>query len=155
MTPTLIHPTSRVFVSKPWGWEDWLYNDEELDLGMKKLFIKAAHGCSMHRHPIKEEVIICESGMLMFEYQAETPASPAEYMMGLEAFALTPGLAVHVPPGTWHRLAAIEDTYLYEAGTFHRDEDSERMAGWEEMAKHQPTPADIAVMEANALQHAG
>jgi len=132
MTVTLIHPQGRTFVSKPWGWEDWLYNDEELDLGMKRLFIKAGRACSMHRHPIKEEVIMCDSGALVVEFLTKTPNSQMEFMTALRSHVLGPGMGVHVAPGAWHRLVAMEDTYLYEAGTFHRDSDSERLERYAE-----------------------
>jgi quercetin dioxygenase-like cupin family protein len=135
MTVSLIHPHSRHFVSKPWGWEDWLYNDEELDLGMKILFVKGGRACSMHRHSIKEEVIYCESGQLVVEYLTKTPHSEMEFITALRSHVLLPGLGVHIAPDTWHRLAAIEDAYLYEAGTFHRDTDSERLPGYEKMTQ--------------------
>ncbi len=58
---------------------------------------------------MKEETVSVQSGRLLFE------VGPSED--ALERFELLPGEAVHLLPGTRHRMTALEDTVVLEAST--------------------------------------
>lgn len=131
----LIEPARQHFVSKPWGWENWIFNDAVRNYCQKVLFVKAGKGTSIHRHPIKDEVLTVESGTLCVDVlptnilkdSITTVWSPDIFVQKL---FLQPGMAIHIEPGTWHRLTANYDTYVYETSTFHSDADVERCTSW-------------------------
>ena len=56
----------RIFVSKGWGYEDWIVNKEEY-CG-KLLFIKKGKKCSWHYHKNKDETFYIQSGKLEVTY---------------------------------------------------------------------------------------
>lgn len=111
----MVRPTEMNFVSKSWGWELWICNNEKY-CG-KKLFIKQGHNLSYHHHKIKDEVLFVESGRMWFTHDA------LGQPMAIEMPA---GYAFHVTPGVKHQMQAIEDTVLFEFSTQHFDEDSIR-----------------------------
>jgi hypothetical protein len=112
----LINPKDMVFVSKPWGWELWICNNEKY-CG-KKIFIKQGHHLSYHRHGLKDEVLFVETGKMRFIHNADGEPKSIE---------MTTGFAYHVTPGIIHQMQAIEDTVLFEFSTQHFDEDSYRI----------------------------
>ncbi|MFJ9693917.1 cupin domain-containing protein [Kitasatospora sp. NPDC101183] len=57
------------------------------------------HADHWEMHPQAEEAVCCLSGAVRFYLRAEDPASSGEEMV-----RLTPGTAVVVPRGRWHRL---------------------------------------------------
>jgi D-lyxose ketol-isomerase len=132
----VIGPGQRHFVSKPWGWEDWILNDEAANLCQKILFVKGGRGGSIHRHIKKDEVITCESGQLIVEVISEAlanssvPPSQTGMLVGTNRILIPPGVAIRIRPGVWHRLSAGYDTYVYEASTWHDDNDVERADDW-------------------------
>jgi mannose-6-phosphate isomerase-like protein (cupin superfamily) len=95
-------------VEKPWGHEEHFALVDGLYCG-KALHITAGQSLSLQYHERKEETISVQSGRLRFEVGAHEDA--------LEAFDLLPGEAVHIRPGTRHRMTAIEDTVVLEAST--------------------------------------
>lgn len=111
----VIKPCDMNFVSKTWGWELWITNNEKY-CG-KKLFIKQGHHLSYHSHRIKDEVLFVESGKIWFTHNLN--GEP-------ESIEMSVGYAFHVKPGVIHQMRAIEDTVLYEFSTQHFDEDSYR-----------------------------
>jgi len=139
MSVEIIPPDRRVYVPKPWGWEDWILNDETANFCQKVLFIKGGHGGSIHMHPIKDEVMTCESGCLIVEYLdrnlSEMVQSGLSTHLAVQTAQIHPGMAIRFRPGQWHRLFARFDTYIYEASTFHRDDDVRRVEGWGEISK--------------------
>jgi mannose-6-phosphate isomerase-like protein (cupin superfamily) len=112
----LIVPSEMKFVSKSWGWELWICNNQKY-CG-KKLFIKQGHHLSYHRHNVKDEVLFVESGRMWFTHSLEGEPQSIE---------MAAGYAFHVTPGIIHQMQAIEDTVLYEFSTQHFDEDSYRI----------------------------
>jgi mannose-6-phosphate isomerase len=58
----------------------------------------------------REETVAVQSGRLLFEV-GDDPEGP------LESFELLPREAVHLVPGTRHRMTALEDTVILEAST--------------------------------------
>jgi quercetin dioxygenase-like cupin family protein len=111
----LIKPIDMKYVPKRWGWELWICNNEKY-CG-KKLFIKQGHHLSYHKHEVKDEVLFCESGRIIFTHNLNEE---------VESIEMTPGYAFHVPPGVTHQMQALEDTMLIEFSTQHLDEDSYR-----------------------------
>ena len=112
----LISPKDMKFVSKRWGHEIWITNNEQY-CG-KILFIRHGHHLSYHFHPVKDEVLYVLSGkidMTMEDDKAEA-----------WTFTMPQGYACRVFPGTPHQMYALEDTTLLEFSTQHFDEDSIR-----------------------------
>lgn len=56
----------RKFVSKKWGYEDWIVNNDKY-CG-KVLFFKKGLSCSLHYHKLKEETFYIQSGSLLVQY---------------------------------------------------------------------------------------
>jgi mannose-6-phosphate isomerase len=75
----------------------------------KALHVNAGHALSLQYHEQKEETVAVQSGRLLFE--VGDPDAP------LESFELLPGEAVHLRPGTRHRMTALEDSVILEAST--------------------------------------
>jgi mannose-6-phosphate isomerase-like protein (cupin superfamily) len=95
-------------VEKPWGWElIWALTDRYCG---KLLFVRAGHALSLQFHTEKDESWYVERGRAELEL-----AGPGEGITDSEVVA--PGAAFRFPPGTVHRLTAIEDTLVLEVST--------------------------------------
>ena len=93
-------------VDKPWGYElHWAITDRYVG---KVLHIHAGHALSLQYHRRKEETILLWSGRLLFEIQE------GERLVTRE---MRPGDRIHVPPGTTHRMTAVEDCDIFEVST--------------------------------------
>lgn len=117
----VIQPHQMKYVSKPWGWEQWICNNEKY-CG-KKLFIKQGHWLSFHHHNIKDEVLYVDSGAIWFTHD-EIGNDVGQHVIGWVKLDI--GYAFHVTPGVKHQMHAIQDTMLLEFSTQHFDEDSIR-----------------------------
>jgi D-beta-D-heptose 7-phosphate kinase/D-beta-D-heptose 1-phosphate adenosyltransferase len=104
-----------MLIPKGWGWEEIIVNSEYCG---KKMFVKEQHRCSIHKHEVKDEVIMVWNGLVYFE----TGDSP-DHLIG---HWMKDNERVHLMPGTWHRFTGIQDTMLIEFSTHHEDEDSIR-----------------------------
>ena len=95
-------------VDKPWGFETHFAVASGKYCG-KTLHIREGEALSLQYHERKEETIAVQSGRLWLEIG----------MLGepLDSFELVPGEAVHIRPGTCHRMTAIVDTVVLEAST--------------------------------------
>lgn len=111
----VITPHEMPFVSKRWGYEVWIVNNERY-CG-KKLFIRAGQYLSYHHHDVKDEVLYVDSGNMEMIY--ETHGGPVGIKM-------SPGFAFRVKPGIRHQMVAITDVVLFEFSTQHFDSDSIR-----------------------------
>ncbi len=100
-------------IEKPWGHEEWFALVPGLYCG-KALHIRAGHSLSLQYHEVKEETVSVQNGRLLFEIGPTEDA--------LEAFELLPGEAIHLTPGTRHRMTAVEDTVVLEASTTQLDD---------------------------------
>ncbi len=97
-------PVARV--SKPWGYEiHWAVSERYVG---KILHINAGHALSLQYHKLKDETVYVHAGTLLYEIEIDGVLTRRE--MG-------PGDAIHVPPGTVHRMTAIEDCDVLEAST--------------------------------------
>ena len=100
-------------VEKPWGWElIWAESDDYVG---KVLFVKAGESLSLQFHKVKDESWYVESGRAKLELGA-----PGETILREEI--ITGGAAFRFPPGTVHRVTALEDTRIVEVSTPHLDD---------------------------------
>ncbi len=113
-----LYPEKRHFVSKRWGWEDWIYNGKYCG---KILFIKNGHKTSFHYHKEKDEVLYVQSGMIELFYNDKDDEVKAGRLL------MNAGDAFRIKPELRHRIVAITDAYLFETSTHHEDSDSYRV----------------------------
>jgi mannose-6-phosphate isomerase len=100
-------------VEKPWGWElIWAHADHYVG---KILFVRAGHSLSLQFHRKKDEAWYVQSGRAEAEVGAVGEAVLNHEVIG-------PGVALHFPPGTVHRITALEDTTILEVSTPHLDD---------------------------------
>jgi mannose-6-phosphate isomerase len=93
-------------VDKPWGYElHWAKTSRYVG---KIIHVNAGHALSLQYHNEKDETIYLSSGRLLFEIQEGD---------GLRKREMLPGEAVHITPGTVHRMTAIEDSDIFEVST--------------------------------------
>jgi mannose-6-phosphate isomerase len=99
-------------IEKPWGYElVWATTDRYC---AKLLFVKAGESLSLQFHRRKDETIYVHSGRMQFEMG--DPGKP------VDTEVVGPGRSFHLPPGTVHRLHALDDTVLLEASTPETDD---------------------------------
>ena len=95
-------------IEKPWGWElIWAHGDGYVG---KILFIRAGHALSLQFHREKDESWYVQSGRAELHLGDVGQAVLTQEVVG-------PGACFHYPPGTVHRVAAIEDTIILEVST--------------------------------------
>ena len=100
-------------VDKPWGHElIWALTDVYCG---KVLFVKAGHSLSLQFHREKDESWLVQSGRARLELGEVGQKVLQEEVIGA-------GAAFHYPPGTVHRVTAIEDTTILEVSTPHLDD---------------------------------
>src|SRR3989344_3241451 len=106
------HIESAKKVSKTWGHETWLENNEKYCC--KVLFVKKRFQSSLHYHKKKDETFVITSGHIRLE-------------LGSDVMYLRPGAFIRIPPGTRHRFTGMEDSVIMEASTHHDEADSYRL----------------------------
>lgn len=94
-------------VEKPWGYE-LIFAKTDSYVG-KLLHIKKGHKLSLQYHKEKEETIYLQSGVMDFVFE--------EIKGNLIHIELKAGDAHHIPPGTQHRMIAVEDCDVFEVST--------------------------------------
>jgi mannose-6-phosphate isomerase len=94
-------------VDKPWGHE-LIWASTATYCG-KILFIRSGEELSLQFHKEKDETIYVYSGRVQFELGE--PGKPTDTEI------VGPGHAFRLPPGTVHRMRALEDTTLLEVST--------------------------------------
>ncbi len=104
--------TSPRRVEKPWGWE-LIWAETEQYVG-KLLFIRAGEALSLQYHEVKDESWLVHEGRARLELGAVGDE--------LEMVEIGPGEALRYPPGTVHRVTALEDTLIVEVSTPHLDD---------------------------------
>ena len=95
-------------VDKPWGHEEIFALVPGKFCG-KAIHVDAGHALSLQYHDTKEETIAIQSGAARLEIGLGDES--------LESFDLLPGEAVHIRPGTRHRITAVSDIVMLEAST--------------------------------------
>lgn len=106
------HIESTAVVSKLWGYEKWLENNDRYC--SKLLSLNKGYQCSLHYHKNKDEMFVVTKGHVRLE-------------LGGEVMHLREGNFARVPPGTHHRFAGVEDSLILEISTHHDDADSYRI----------------------------
>jgi mannose-6-phosphate isomerase len=100
-------------VEKPWGWElVWAETDDYVG---KLLFIRAGEALSLQYHQIKDEAWLVREGLAHVELGVADEGD-------LDTIEIREGDALHYPPGTLHRVTALEDTLIVEVSTPHLDD---------------------------------
>jgi mannose-6-phosphate isomerase-like protein (cupin superfamily) len=95
-------------VDKPWGYElIWSLTDHYCG---KILFVRAGESLSLQFHRAKDESWHVQSGRAELDVGAVGEAV-------LHTEVLQAGAALHFPPGTVHRVKALEDTTILEVST--------------------------------------
>jgi len=93
-------------VEKPWGYElHWALTERYVG---KVLHVNAGHALSLQYHNRKDETILLWSGRILMEIQEED---------GLAKREMRPGERLRIPPGTIHRMTALEDSDIIEVST--------------------------------------
>ena len=93
-------------IEKPWGYElIWAHADRYVG---KILHISQGHALSLQYHRQKDETIHLQSGSMRLEYDRGE---------GRREVVLRPGDSVRVRPGMVHRMVALTDCDVLEAGT--------------------------------------
>ena len=95
-------------VEKPWGYElIWALTD---DYSGKVLFVRAGHALSLQFHREKDEAWYIQSGRVKLEL-----GEAGERVLSEEV--VSAGACFRYPPGTVHRVTALEDTTILEVST--------------------------------------
>jgi mannose-6-phosphate isomerase-like protein (cupin superfamily) len=99
-------------VEKPWGYE-LIWALSETYCG-KVLFVLAGQSLSLQYHEVKDESWLIQSGLARIQLGV-AGGELVEEVVG-------PGASFHYPPGTVHRVTAVEDTTILEVSTPHLDD---------------------------------
>ena len=101
---------------KPWGFELlWAHTPKYVG---KLIFISKGHQLSLQYHKVKDES--------MYIYQGKAQIEIEDSNGQLVSIMAKPGFSIRISPHTKHRLAAVEDTTLFEVSTSEL-EDIERL----------------------------
>lgn len=93
-------------VKKPWGEEHWLAHTDRY--AGKILIVKKGQRLSLQYHRKKHETQYVDEGVVKFTIGQSDP---------LEEKILRSGDSVEIPPGTRHRIEALEDAKIFEVST--------------------------------------
>jgi quercetin dioxygenase-like cupin family protein len=102
------------FVPKLWGWEQWIANNESY-CG-KVVFIKSGQHSSYHFHPIKDQVLHVQEGLIHLVFEDPETKEPTLNLV-------RKGMSFRIPPGMKHQFQAVRDTMMVEVSTHHSDVD--------------------------------
>jgi len=94
-------------VEKPWGFE--ILFAVTSGYAGKVLFVKKGRRLSFHYHQIKDEVLYVHEGKVNLEIERDSGSK--------KSLTLCAGECVRIYPFTRHRIAATEDTTLFEVST--------------------------------------
>lgn len=104
--------TTPTRIDKPWGYE-LIWASTSSYVG-KVLHVEAGETLSLQYHEVKDETMHVFRGRVRLEVGPSADA--------LEMVELGPGEGIHLPPGTVHRLEALETADVLEASTPHLDD---------------------------------
>ena len=94
-------------VEKPWGYEViWAHSESYVG---KELFVREGQALSLQYHELKDETIYVQRGRIEFQI------GPRDGELASEVVG--PGRSFRLPPGTVHRMLALEDSLLLEVST--------------------------------------
>jgi len=96
---------------KPWGFELlWAHTPKYAG---KLIFVRKGHRLSLQYHEKKDETIYIHEGKVLMEIEGSDGR--------MESTILQAGQCRRIPPGTKHRIQAIEDTTFFEVSTPERE----------------------------------
>ena len=99
---TIVSPEAVKIVPKPWGEEHLLACTDRY--AAKLLIIRKGHRLSLQYHERKHETQYVQAGRV-------------RYILGERELIAEPGTTINLPPGTVHRMEALEDTRIFEVST--------------------------------------
>jgi mannose-6-phosphate isomerase len=100
-------------VEKPWGWElIWAHAEQYAG---KILFVRAGQSLSLQFHREKDESWYVQGGRAELEL-----GEPGGALLNTEVVGA--GACFRYPPGTVHRVTALEDTTILEVSTAQLDD---------------------------------
>lgn len=107
-------------VEKVWGKEFWVLNTP--NYCMKVMNLLPQKRCSLHRHLVKTETFIVQSGWMEVETKQDI-VSPIERRVAL------PGEPITIEVGVWHRFSNYSTLpcKFIEISTHHEDDDVQRL----------------------------
>lgn len=92
---------------KPWGREVWFAHTDHY--AGKILEVKKGHRLSLQIHEKKMET--------QYLYKGKIKLYLGENENVLDEIILSPGESIDIPPGTIHRIEALEDSEIFEVST--------------------------------------
>ncbi|MEZ5320173.1 MAG: cupin domain-containing protein [Vicinamibacterales bacterium] len=99
-----LNPIKRV--DKPWGYElHWAVTERYVG---KLIHVEQGHALSLQYHNQKDETIFLWTGKMLFEMEEHGKLVERE---------MKPGEAIHITPGTVHRMTAVTDCDIFEVST--------------------------------------
>lgn len=100
----MTNPTRREpkIVDKPWGREVWYAHTDRY--AGKVLEVTQGQLLSLQKHRVKHETLFLWSGRMRLT-------------LGEDVGEWLPGTGVDIPPGTVHRMEALEDSVILEVST--------------------------------------
>lgn len=94
-------------VKKPWGEEWWLAHTDRY--AGKVLVLNKGKRFSLQYHEVKHETQFLSQGKIKMEIGPSVE--------DLEVRILEPGAVTMIPPGTYHRIEALETAHIFEVST--------------------------------------
>lgn len=98
-------------ILKPWGYEVIFAHTPQY-VG-KILFVGAGQKLSLQYHREKDETVFLQNGRIILEVHDGD---------AINMIKMAPGAHFHIPPGTIHRIIALEDSMVLEASTSQLDD---------------------------------
>lgn len=115
-----VNITTPSIISKNWGYEMWIHNDEEY-CGKLLVFNKEGDKFSMHYHIKKKETWFIQSGTFLFKWIDVENGQ-------INSQELSVGESVVIERGLPHQLIALENnSIVFEVSTQHFEDDSYRI----------------------------
>jgi len=96
---------------KPWGFE--LLFALTPQYAGKLIFVRKGHRLSLQYHRTKDETLYLHQGKVLLEIEQGGK---------MVSKTFEPGQSQRIPPGTKHRMEAIEDTTFFEVSTTELDD---------------------------------
>lgn len=114
-TMWITHLTQTKQVIKPWGFELWIADAQDVPYSLKLIYLKKGTKTSLHYHNKKSEHNFVFSGSIKLHYK-DTKYSK------IKSVILNNGHVIKIKPVAVHRMEALTDTILIEASTPHLDD---------------------------------
>jgi len=122
-------------VTKPWGYEKWIADGApNFKYVLKEIYFKTGYKTSIQFHEFKGETDYIKSGEGVFYYSTTnidikkfqnhkySKEEIEQIITNLQKIKLTPGVVVHIKPGTVHRVEALTDLTMIESSTVELDD---------------------------------